>query len=276
MNSTHLGRIAPLAEGFGLCGSPHWFEGLLWMSDAEANAVHTVTLRGSITTLPLPGHTPCGLGFRPDGSLLIASSEDRQVLRYDGETITTLADLCAITRTSLGDMAVDGMGRAFVSCPGDGLVVRIDPDGSAVVTASGLEQPAGLVVTTRDNSLIVAEAESRRLVSFAVDPDGTLSDRRVFAEHLSGPPSGIALDPAGGVWVSTTAGHQFERIAPDGTADYIIELHGRRAIACAFGGPGQRVLFLVSTADGHTERAVQSESTRLDAVTVEIPRTEPV
>ena len=173
-------------------------------------------------------------------------------------------------------MVVDGMGRAFVSCPGDDLVVRIDPDGSVVVAASGLESPAGIVVTPGNDSLIVAEADPRRLVSFAVEPDGTLSDRRVFAQQLSGPPSGIALDPAGGVWVSTTAGHQFERIAPDGSVDYIIELHGRRAVACAFGGPGQRVLFLVSTADGHTEQAVQPKPTRLDAVTVEIPRTEPV
>ena len=60
----------------------------MWFSDMLGEAVHTVTLDGEMTTLPLPGHAPSGLGFRPDGTLLIVSTERRQVLRYDGETVT--------------------------------------------------------------------------------------------------------------------------------------------------------------------------------------------
>ena len=81
----------PLANGFCFGEGPRWFEGLLWFSDMLGEAVHTSTMGGSLTTLPLPGHSPSGLGFRPDGSLLIASTEDRQVLRYDGETVVTIA-----------------------------------------------------------------------------------------------------------------------------------------------------------------------------------------
>src|SRR6201994_4251253 len=104
----------PLAAGFCFGEGPRWFEGLLWFSDMLGEAVHTVNLQGAMTTLPLPGHAPSGLGFRPDGSLLIASTENRQVLRYDGDTVTTLVDLSDIAPADLGDMVVDDLGRAYV------------------------------------------------------------------------------------------------------------------------------------------------------------------
>ena len=100
----------PLANGFCFGEGPRWFEGLLWFSDMLGEAVHTSTLGGALTTLPLPGHSPAGLGFRPDGSLLIVSTEDRQVLRYDGETVVTIADLADLAPASLGDMVVDDAG----------------------------------------------------------------------------------------------------------------------------------------------------------------------
>src|SRR5919201_2185129 len=79
--------LVPLTNSFGFGEGPRWFEGLLWFSDMLGEAVHTVNLQGAVSTLPLPGHAPSGLGFRPDGSLLIASTERRQVLSYDGETV---------------------------------------------------------------------------------------------------------------------------------------------------------------------------------------------
>src|SRR3954454_1684248 len=70
--------LTQLANGFCFGEGPRWFEGLLWFSDMLGEAVHTVNLQGAMTTLALPGHAPSGLGFRPDGSLLIASTEKRQ------------------------------------------------------------------------------------------------------------------------------------------------------------------------------------------------------
>ncbi len=124
------GGLTPLANGFCFGEGPRWFEGLLWFSDMLGEAVHTVDLQGSMTTLPLPGHAPSGLGFRPDGSLLIASTERRQILRYDGETVDALADLADIVPANLGDMVVDDRGRAYVGSQAreGGVIVRIDPD----------------------------------------------------------------------------------------------------------------------------------------------------
>ena len=165
----------PLANGFCFGEGPRWFEGLLWFSDMLGEAVHTATMRGSLTTLPLPGHSPSGLGFRPDGSLLIASTEDRQVLRYDGETVVTIADLADLAPASLGDMVVDDAGRAYIGSQafsGGGVIIRLDPDDSATVVAEDLDFPNGMVITPDRKTLIVAESIGRRLTAFTIG-DGT-------------------------------------------------------------------------------------------------------
>lgn len=265
--------LTPLANGFCFGEGPRWFEGLLWFSDMLGEAVHTVDLRGSMTTLPLPGRAPSGLGFLPDGSLLIASTEDRQVLCYDGETVTTLADLSGDVPANLGDMVIDDAGRAYVGSQAreDGVIVRVDPDDTVTVVADGLDFPNGMVITEDKPTLIVAESVARRLTAFTIGPDGSLSDRRIFAEGLDGPPDGIALDAEGGVWTSMTLAHQFQRIVGGGAVTDRIDMGDRTAIACMLGGPERRTLFLLSSTDAYPQRLIGTKLSRLDAVTVDIP-----
>jgi sugar lactone lactonase YvrE len=265
--------LTPLANGFCFGEGPRWFEGLLWFSDMLGEALHTVDLRGSMTTLPLPGRVPSGLGFLPDGSLLIASTEDRQVLCYDGETVTTLADLSGDVPANLGDMVIDDAGRAYVGSQAreDGVIVRVDPDDTVTVVADGLDFPNGMVITEDKPTLIVAESVARRLTAFTIGPDGSLSDRRIFAEGLDGPPDGIALDAEGGVWTSMTLAHQFQRIVGGGAVTDRIDMGDRTAIACMLGGPERRTLFLLSSTDAYPQRLIGTKLSRLDAVTVDIP-----
>ena len=83
-----------------------------------------------------------GLGFRPDGSLLIASTESRQILSYDGETVATIADLAGAVPADLGDMVVDDLGRAYIGSQAreGGVIVRVDPDDTATVVAGSLRR----------------------------------------------------------------------------------------------------------------------------------------
>jgi sugar lactone lactonase YvrE len=242
----------PLANGFCFGEGPRWFEGLLWFSDMLGEAVHTATMAGSLTTLPLPGRRPAGLGFRPDGSLLIVSAGDRQVLRYDGDTVTPVADLAALAPADLGDMVVDADGRAYIGSQArhGGVIIRLDPD---------------------DTATIVAESTGRRLTAFGIGEDGSLTGRRVFADGLDGPPDGIALDADGGVWTATTLAHQFERVVEGGAVTDRIDMGDRVAIACALGGPRRRTLFLLSSTEAYPERLRGTRLSRLDAVTVETP-----
>ena len=266
-------KLTPLANGFCFGEGPRWFEGLLWFSDMLGEAVHTVALNGSMSTLPLPGHAPSGLGFRPDGSLLIASTEARSVLRYDGDFVTTLANLAHTVPANLGDMVVDDLGRAYIGSQAreDGVIVRIDPDDSVTVVAADLDFPNGMVITPDGRTLIVAESIGRRLTAFTIDQDGGLADRRVFADGLDGPPDGITLDAAGGVWTSMTLAHQFERIVAGGTVTDRIDMGDRTAIACMLGGPDGRTLFLLSSTDAYPQRLLGTKLSRLDAMTVDIP-----
>lgn len=269
------GLLAPdnLAEGFCFGEGPRWFEGLLWFSDMLGEAVHTVDLSGSLTTIAVPGHAPAGLGFRPDGSLLITSTERRQVLRYDGDTVAVIADLSDHVPAHLGDMVVDDAGRAFIGSQAreNGVIVRLDPDGTPTVVADGLAFPNGMAITEDRTTLIVAESTGRRLTAFTLDADGGLRDRRVFADGLDGPPDGIAVDAAGGVWTAMTLAHQFQRVTDGGAVTDRVHIGDRTAIACALGGPERRMLFLVSTTDAYPERLVGTRLSRIDTVIVDIP-----
>lgn len=265
--------LTPLANGFCFGEGPRWFEGLLWFSDMLGEAVHTVDLHGDLTTIPLAGHAPSGLGFRPDGSLLIASTEHRTLLAYDGESIITVADLSDVVPANIGDMVVDEHGRAYVGSQAfeGGVIARVDPDGAVSVVAEDLDFPNGMVITPDGSTLIVAESVGRRLTSFTIGTGGALTDRSVFADGLDGPPDGIALDADGGVWAAMTLAHQFERIVEGGNVTDRIDIGDRTAIACALGGPERRTLFLLSSTDAYPQRLVGTKLSRLDATTVDIP-----
>jgi sugar lactone lactonase YvrE len=265
--------LTPLANGFCFGEGPRWFEGLLWFSDMLGEAVHTVNLHGDMTKLPLAGHSPSGLGFRPDGSLLIASTENRQVLRYDGESVTTVADLSDTVPANLGDMVVDTAGNAYVGSQAreGGVITRVDAGGSATVVAQNLDFPNGMVITPDGSTLIVAESTGRRLTAFTIAADGSLSDRRVFADGLDGPPDGICLDAEGGVWTSMTLAHQFDRLVNGGEVTDRIPIGDRTAIACTLGGPERRTLFMLSSTSAYPERLIGTQLSRLDATMVDIP-----
>jgi sugar lactone lactonase YvrE len=269
--------LTPLATGFCFGEGPRWFEGLLWFSDMLGEAVHTVDPDGSLTTLPLPGHAPSGLGFRPDGSLLIVSTEKRQLLGYDGETVTTIADLSGVAPADLGDMVVDHLGRAYIGSQAfhGGVIVRVDPDNSVSVVADDLDFPNGMAITADHRTLIVAESIGRRLTAFSIGDDGGLSARRVFADGLDGPPDGISLDADGGVWTSMTLAHQFERIEAagggKGRVTHRIDIGDRVAIACMLGGAARRTLFMLSSTDAYPKKLIGTRLSRLDTVIVDTP-----
>ncbi len=265
--------LTPLANGFCFGEGPRWFEGLLWFSDMLGEAVHTVNLRGDMTTLALAGHAPSGLAFRPDGSLLIASTEHRMLLGYDGDTVDVLADLSDVVPANIGDMVVDRRGRAYVGSQAfeGGVIARVDPDGAIAVVAADLDFPNGMVITADGSTLIVAESIARRLTAFTIGCDGSLTDRRVFAEGLDGPPDGITLDAEGGVWTAMTLAHQFERIIQGGNVTDRIDIGDRTAIACTLGGPERRTLFMLSSTDAYPQRLIGTKLSQLDATTVDIP-----
>ena len=141
--------LVPFLEGGAFFECPRWRDGRWWVSDFYREAVYTVSADGREELVLEVEHQPSGLGWLPDGSLLIVSMKDQRVLRLDPDgNVSIHADLGAFTDSSLNDMVVDGRGRAWVGCFGFDLMgfadpqlaplMRIDPDGTATIAAEEL------------------------------------------------------------------------------------------------------------------------------------------
>lgn len=260
---------------------PRWYDGKLWFSDMFAGQVRTADLSGNTEVVAEVAERPSGLGFLPDGRLLIVSMQNRLLLRLDREGLTTVADLSSLAVGSPNDMVVDTHGRAYIGHFGYDLfggeeprpasLLLVTPDGQVREVADGLEFPNGTVISPDGKSLIVAETFGRRLTAFSIADDGGLSERRVFAQFDEETPDGICLDARGGVWVSSFESGEFVRVEDGGTITERIPVPGKRAVACALGGPQRQTLFLL-TAETTLEELAQGKSIgRVETVQVDTP-----
>ena len=273
---TQSRSLIPLLGGGSFFECPRWRDGRWWVSDFYREAVFTVSTDGVEEQVLEVQQEPSGLGWLPDGSLLVVSRKDRRVLRRDpGGTITVHADLSGFTESALNDMVVDEVGRAWVGCFGFDLMtfaeprlaplMRVDPDGTATVAAEDLMFPNGSVITPDGGTLIVGETMGCRYTAFTVAEDGTLSDRRVWAQLAPTPelgpiermlpqilvgPDGCTLDADGHIWSADEAGRRCIRIAPGGEiVDEIAAPDGLSAFACALGGEDGRTLLMCAAPD---------------------------
>lgn len=270
-----------LLDGLIFLEGPRWYDGKLWFSDMFAGQVRTADLSGNTEVVAEVAERPSGLGFLPDGRLLIVSMQNRLLLRLDREGLTTVADLSSLAVGSPNDMVVDTHGRAYIGHFGYDLfggeeprpasLLLVTPDGQVREVADGLEFPNGTVISPDGKSLIVAETFGRRLTAFSIADDGGLSERRVFAQFDEETPDGICLDARGGVWVSSFESGEFVRVEDGGTITERIPVPGKRAVACALGGPQRRTLFLL-TAETTLEELAQGQSIgRVETVQVDTP-----
>lgn len=253
---------------------PRWHDDQLWFSDMHGEKVHTVALDGHLeTVVELPGQRPSGLGFLPDGSLLLTSMLEGKVYRLRDGEVTTHADLSGFVELGINDMIVLPSGRAYVGSfpkpPATGPVMLVEPDGTARVVADDLQFPNGMVLTA-EGTLVVAESLGKRLTEFDLEADGSLSNRRVFGEIAPYTPDGIAIDAEGAIWAATTMSHAFVRFGRGGEVLQVVELGERFTIACALGGPDGRTLFMVSADTYAPDRHGVREGT-IHVVEVDVP-----
>jgi len=257
-----------LVDGLHFGEGPRWHQGKLWFSDFFDHAVKTVDLSGNVETkVPVAGR-PSGLGWLPDGRMLIVSMTDRLLLRLEPDALVVVhADLSDIATFHCNDMVVDEIGRAYVGNFGFDLdaaetsgdfagalaayegatIARVDPDGSVHTAATGLRFPNGSVITPDGRTMIVAESMARRLSAFDVAKDGTLTNQRTWANTVGYVPDGICLDADGAVWVADAGGPHCVRIREGGEVMEVVDTE-QRCFACMLGGEDGRTLFMVTAA----------------------------
>lgn len=265
-----------LADGFVFPEGPRWHAGSLWFSDMHGGTVHRVSLQGDVTqVLELAEDKPSGLGFLPSGDLLVVAMRRRRILRHDGASMTVHAELAHLTGDELNDMLVDREGRAYVgSYPHErnaGVLLRVEPDGSAQVEVTGLDFPNGTVLTEDGHTLIVTESRGRRHTAFDVAADGSLTGRREYVAHAEAAGDGLALDAEGGLWVALPLAHAWVRLVPGAGVTHRIEAGEQMAVACALGGPDRRSLFLLSAPAFEAAELAGRREGRIQVLTVDVP-----
>ena len=224
---------------------------------------------------------PSGLGWTPDGALLVVSMLDRRLLRVENGTTRVHADLSAVATGPCNDMVVDGRGRAYVGNfgydrhkgepPRTTCLVRVDPDGRVTRAAEDFFFPNGTVITPDGRTLIIGETQAHRLTAFDVAPDGALDNRRVWApldERVF--PDGMCLDAEGAIWVSDARGSALLRVREGGTVDRTVSTGTRYAFACMLGGVDRRTLF-VCTSTGSGPAMADKRDGAIETVRVDVP-----
>jgi sugar lactone lactonase YvrE len=286
-----------LLEGGAFFESPRWHDGRWWVSDFYRHLVMTVGADGGTEEILAVEGQPSGLGWMPDGSLLVISMRDHRILRWSDDGVTVHADVSEHCGGLLNDMVVDARGRAYAGNfgfdlmgfgdPAPAKLVRVDPDGTASVAAEDMLFPNGSVITPDGRTLIVGETAGARYTAFTIEDDGSLSDRRVWAQVAPTPeittfaetlsklrfgPDGCGLDAEGHIWSADEVGARCVRLAPGGEiVDEILAPEGLDFFACMLGGEDGRTLLMCAAPDfAEANRSAAREAVLL-TTTVDVP-----
>jgi sugar lactone lactonase YvrE len=284
-----------IAEGFCFLEAPRWRDGRLWFSDFYSYRVLSMGEDGSdLRVEAVVPEQPAGLGWLPDGRLLVVSMRDRKVLRREPNgTLSVHAELGGHATGHTNDMVVDSQGRAYVGNFGFDLMAgdpltptalhRVDPDGRVTQVADDLWFPNGSVITP-DNVLVVVETFGNRVSAFDITDDGDLVNRRVWAEFGPLPTErsieavlaqsrvasdGCCLDVNGALWIADAIGDRLVRVAEGGIITDEIK-PGTPVYACALGGSDRRTLFICAAPDFHEHARKAKPEARMLAVRVAI------
>ena len=271
--------LTPFIDDFVFLEGPRWRNGLLWVSDVNDKRVYTITPTGERKVMAEVSNRPSGIGFLPDGTPLVVSMRDNTLRRIEGNELPVHGDVSALVKGEINDMVVDKKGNAYVGSMGydlfrgekfaPGTIVLVKPDGSVREVADGLHFPNGPVVSPDGKMLVVAESWGKRLSAFTIENDGSLSNRRVFADLGDYTPDGITLDREGCIWLAAFANDAYVRVKDGGEITHVVEVPERRAVACTLGGDDMKTLYCL-TFDGQMsdigkgKRASRIETVRVD------------
>ena len=269
-----------LIDGLYFGEGPRWHEGRLWLSDMQGRKVWRVDMQGQMEEVARVPKQPSGLGWLPDGRLLIVSMVDRRLLRLDPQGLVEVADLSRLAAYHCNDMVVNSNGDAYIgnfgsdwagrTDPDPANLVLVKPDGTAGIVAKEMQFPNGSVITPDGRTLIVAETWGRILTAFNIERDGSLTGRRIWANTDPAWPDGICLDAENAVWIASPVTKQVVRIAEGGRVLQTIDLD-RQAVACALGGPDRRTLCIITTGSLAPKEIMAGPTSRVECVRVAVP-----
>lgn len=276
MSNPELLETKILLEDLQFPEGTRWHDEKLWFSDMTARKVMTVDLQGNAETIIEMEDSPSGLGWLPDGTLLIVSMGEERLLRLEPDGLEEHADLSSLATFRCNDMVVDKKGRAYVGNFGfdyqneefkPAEIILVTPDRNIQIAADNMNFPNGTVITPDDKTLVVAETFANKLTAFDILDNGLLGGRRIWANLPSMAPDGICLDAEGGIWTATPGTGKVLRVLEGGKVTHEVKVSSQ-PIACMLGDIDRCTLFVAtSTAFDQTGQI----DGRIETVRVEIP-----
>ena len=273
-------KTKTLIDGLCFGEGPRWHKDRLWFSDMHDHKVYAADLDGNMETMAHVPQRPSGLGWLPDGRLLIVSMMDRKLLVLEDGELSEFSDIDALSKFDCNDIVVDQQGRSYVGNFGFDLhnnadpdtteLVLVRPDGKAEVAATDMAFPNGTVITPDSKTMIVGETMAGCLTAFDIDSDGGLSNRRIWAQLEGAIPDGICLDEAGGIWVASPVSNEALRVEEGGGVTDRITVENQ-AFACMLGGADRKRLFILTSSTSHPDECKTARSAKVEYVDVAVP-----
>ena len=282
-------KLQTLMDGLTFGEGPRWHEDKFYFSDFYSHKVYTLDLKGNHEVIVEVPNQPSGLGWMPDGTMLIVSMKDRKLLSFRDKTLEERADLSGLAGFHCNDMVVDSKGNAYIGNFGfntyEGEEVKstnlilVRPGEEPCIAADNILFPNGTVITEDEKTLVVGETYAAKLTAFDINEDASLSNRRVWADLTQSiddgnvpVPDGMCLDAEGAIWVASPSTADVIRVKEGGEILERIPVE-TNAYACMLGGKDRKTLFIcTSNASGvDPDSALREKSGKIEIVEVEVP-----
>jgi sugar lactone lactonase YvrE len=275
--------LTTLVDGIAFGEAPRWREDGLYIADIHADRVLRVNVAGGFEVVATFGGPVSGLGWLPDGRMLVVSMHDRRVLRQEaGDTFVEHADLSGIATWHANDMVVAADGTAYVGNFGfqiapvraearPAAIAMVTPAGTVSVAVDGLWFPNGMVITPDGRTLVVAESGTRAITAFGIAASGELVNRRPWGQmDVAALPDGICLDAENAIWIASPPTREVLRMREGGEVLERIATE-QQAVACMLGGDDRRTLFILTAESLDPAWCREHHTARVLATRVEVP-----
>ncbi|MGA8209319.1 MAG: SMP-30/gluconolactonase/LRE family protein [Nocardioidaceae bacterium] len=257
VSMVYSGMTSAFATGLVMGESPRWHGGAFWVCDWMAGEILRFAPDGERDVVHRVVGYPFSIDWLPDGRLL-ATSPRGVLIERGGELVPYGAH-----GQGWNEIVVDSSGQAFINEVGfdlmggeearAGTISVVLPGGATRTVAHDVWFPNGMAVSADGRTLICAESYAHCLTAFAIGPDGSLLDRRVWAQlDEDCYPDGICLDAEGAAWYADVPRRRCVRVAEGGAVLDVVEVD-RGAFACMLGGGDGRTLFIAANRWGGVE-----------------------
>ena len=268
-------ELKTLMDGLTFGEGPRWYGNKFYFSDFYSHKVYSLDLKGNYEVIVEVPNQPSGLGWMPDGTMLIVSMKDRKLLSFKDDSIKEEADLSELAGFHCNDMVVDHSGNAYIgnfgfnTYAGEEIkptnLILVKPGEDPVIAADELLFPNGTVITPDGNTLIIAETFAGTLTAYDIDAEGDLNNRREWAQLGGGAlPDGICLDAENGVWVASPTTNECVRVLEGSKITHRIKID-RSAFACMIGG---NRLFVCSSKKSDPVACARARDARIEVFPV--------